>query len=125
MGERIRALTAPVEHGCAILRDSESKATHEFDPSRRISEIDNSVMFVVQPEVDGEVHFDIWRGEPEENLPEVLFDGEIALTYGRMVLSDPNEDFRISVPGLGHGGRVGILVDDLDYAERVQIVLRF
>jgi hypothetical protein len=82
-------------------------------------------MFAVQPAVDGEVKFDIWRGDPEETLPESLLESEITLAHGRIVLADPNEDFRVSVPGLRNGGRVSVLVDDLNYPAEVQVVLRF
>jgi hypothetical protein len=125
MSERIRVLMAPVQHGVVILRDAESKTTHEWDPSRRTSEARDSVMFAVQLSEDGQVCFEIWRGEPQEHLPELLFDGEIVMRHGELVLADANEDFRITVPGLHHGGRVSIFVDELNYTAKVQIVLRF
>lgn len=127
MGERIRALTAPVEHGCVFLRDAESKETHEsWDPkSSRVSWSDDSVLFAVQPSVDGEVDFEIWRGEPQSPLADVLYEGSITLAHGRIVLHDPNDDFRIEVPGLGYGGPLSILVDDVVFPKKVQIALRF
>jgi len=72
MGERVRALSAPVDHGCVFLRDAESTGTHEsWDPkSSRVSWSDDSVLFSVQPSVDGEVEFEIWRGEPKVRWPE-------------------------------------------------------
>lgn len=127
MGERIRALTAPVEHGCVFLRDAESKETHEgWDPnSCGISWSDDSVLFAVQPSVDGEVEFEIWRGEPERPLADVLYEGSIALAHGRIVMHDPNDDYRIEIPGLGYGGPLSILVDDVVFPKTVQITLRF
>jgi hypothetical protein len=127
MGERIRALTAPVEHGCVFLRDTESKETHEdWDPpSSRVSAGDDSVLFMVQPSVDGEVEFEIWRGAPQKPLADVLYEGSIALAHGRIVMHDPNDDFKIEIPGLGNGGPLSILVDDAVYPKKVQIALQF
>jgi hypothetical protein len=109
------------------LRDAESTETHEsWDPkSSRASWSDDSVLFSVQPSVDGEVEFEIWRGEPESPLARVLYEGSIALAHGRIVMHDPNDDFRIDIPGLGHGGLLSILVDDVDFPTRVQIALLF
>jgi len=127
MGERIRTLTAPVEHGCVFLRDAESKETHEsWDPeSSRVNGSNDSVLFAVQPSVDGEVEFEIWTGQPERPLADVLYEGSIALAHGRIVMHDPNDDFRIEIPGLGYGGPISILVDDVIFPKRVQIALRF
>jgi hypothetical protein len=127
MGKRIRALTAPLEHGCVFLRDAESKEAHEsWDPkSSRVSWSDDSVLFAVQPSVDGEVEFEIWRGEPESPLADVLYEGSIALAHGRIVMHDPNDDFRIEIPGLSYGGPLSILVDDVVFPKKVQIALRF
>lgn len=83
------------------------------------------MLFSVRPSVDGEVEFEIWRGEPKDPLAGVLYDGSIFLAHGRIVMHDPNEDFRIEIPGLGHGGRVSILVDDEYFPKNVQIVLLF
>jgi hypothetical protein len=83
------------------------------------------VLFAVQPSVDGEVEFEIWRGEPERPLADLLYEGSIALAHGRIVMHDPNDDFRIEIPGLGYGGRISILVDDVVFPKRVQIALRF
>lgn len=127
MGERIRALSAPTDHGCVFLQDVESKETHgSWNPaSSRVSSGDDSLLFSVRPTVDGQVKFEIWRGEPENPLPRVLFRGSIALARGRIVMHDPNEDFRIEIPGLGNGGPVSILVDDLDSPQKVQVVMLF
>lgn len=127
MGERIRALTAPVEHGCVFLRAVESKETHEdWDPpSSRVSVGDDSVLFAVVPSVDGDVEFEIWRGDPDSPLFEVLHEGSIALAHGVIVLHDPNDDFRVQIPGLGYGGPLSILVDDGVFPKKVQINLRF
>jgi len=77
VGERIRALTAPVDHGCVFLRDVESKEAHE-DWNPRVSLVsasDDSVLFAVLPSVDGDVEFEIWRGEPYIPLPLVMYEG--------------------------------------------------
>jgi hypothetical protein len=127
MGERIRALSAPVDHGSVFLRDSESRETHgNWNPeSSPVSFSDDSVLFSVQPSVDGEVEFEIWRGEPKGPLAKVLYNGSILLAHGRIVMHDANDDFRIEIPGLGHGGPVSILVDDEDFPKKVQVVLLF
>jgi hypothetical protein len=127
MGERIRALSAPVDHGCVFLRDAESKETHGYwnPESSRVSASGDSLLFSVQPSVDGEVEFEIWRGEPKEPLARVLYDGSITLAHGRIVMHDPNDDFRIEIPGLSHGGPVSVLVDDEDFPKKVQVVLLF
>lgn len=120
-------LLAPVEHGCVFLRDAESKEAHEdWDPrSYRVSWKDDSVLFSVQSPVDGKVEFEIWRGQPESPLAAVLHDGSITLAHGRIVMHDPNDDFRIEIPYLGHGGPVSILVDDVDFPTKVHIALLF
>jgi hypothetical protein len=127
MGERIRALTAPVHHGCVFLRDVESKEAHEdWDPaSSRVSAGDGSVLFAVLPSVEGDVEFEIWRGEPYMALPLVMYKGSIHLAHGALVLHDADDDFRLEVPGLGHGGPVSILVDDANFPTKVQIALMF
>lgn len=127
MAERIRALTAPVQHGCVFLRDVESKEAHE-DWNPRVSLVsagDDSVLFAVLPSVEGDVEFEIWSGEPYTPLPLVMYKGSIRLARGAIVLHDPDDDFRLEVPGLGHGGSLSILVDDTDFPARVQIVLLF
>jgi len=127
MGERIRALTAPVLHGCVFLRDVESKEAHEdWNPRvSRVSAGDDSVFFAVLPSVEGDVEFEIWRGELYTPLPLVMYKGSIRLAHGAIVLHDPDDDFRLVVPGLGHGGPLSILVDDADFPTKVQIVLQF
>lgn len=127
MGERIRALTAPVHHGCVFLRDVESEEAHEdWNPSAsHVSGADDSVLFAVLPSVDSDVEFEIWRGEPYMPLPLAMYEGSIRLLHGAIVLHDSDDDFRVEVPGLGHGGPLSILVDDADWPEKVRIVLRF
>lgn len=127
MARRIRILSAPVDHGCVFLRDAESKETHgSWEPrSSRVNATDDSILFSVQPSVDGEVEFEIWRGKPESPLPQVLYEGSLALAHGRISMHDPNQDFKIEIAGLGAGGPVSILVDDLDFPARVQIALLF
>jgi hypothetical protein len=90
-----------------------------------VSAGDDSVLFAVLPSVEGDVEFEIWKGEPYAPLPLVMYKGSIRLVHGTIVLHDPDEDFKIEIPGLGHGGPISILVDDIDFPEKVQIVLRF
>ena len=127
MGDKIRALTAPVAHGCVFLRAVESKETHDdWDPpSSRVSAGDDSVLFAVAPSVDDAVEFEIWRGDPDFPVPDLLHEGPISLAHGVIVLHDPDEDFRIQVPGLGYGGPLSILVNDVVFPRKIQIVLRF
>jgi hypothetical protein len=127
MGERIRALTAPVHHGCVFLRDVESKEAHEDwnPPTSHVSGADDSVLFAVLPSVDGDVEFEIWQGEPYKSLPVVMYEGSIRLLHGAIVLHDADDDFKLEIRGLGHGGELSILVDDANWPEKVQIVLRF
>jgi len=127
MAELLRKLVAPVDHGCVYLRDAESRSPHlEWDPATsNVSLSGDSVLFAVQPSVDGHVVFEIYRGRPERALAETLFEGPIKLAHGRIVMHDPNEDFRLEIPELGHGGEMTILVDDVNYPASVQIVLRF
>jgi hypothetical protein len=127
MAERIRALMAPVRHGCVFLRAVESKDTHEdWDPPvHRVSAGDDSVLFAVLPSVDGDVEFEIWRGQPYTPLPLVMYEGSIRLAHGAIVLHDPDDEFKLEVSGLGRGGSLSILVDDVDFPTSVQIVLLF
>jgi hypothetical protein len=127
MGKLIRALLAPVHHGAVFLEDTESKETHErWDPeSSQVNWGDDSLLFSVRPSVDGDVEFQIWRGEPEIPLTGALYQGSITLAHGRIVMRDANDDFRIEIPGLGHGGSVSILVDNVDFPGKVQIALLF
>src|SRR5437016_2916310 len=117
MGERIRALTAPVHHGCVFLRDVISKETHDgWDPSASlVSAGDDSVLFAVLPSVEGDVEFEIWRGEPYAPLPLVMYKGSIRLAHGAIVMHDTDDDFKLEIPGLGHGGPLSILVDDAEF----------
>lgn len=123
----IRILTAPVHHGCVLLRDVESNEAHEdWDSSfSRVSAGDDSVLFAVLPSVDGDVKFEIWQSEPYTPLPLVMHEGSIRLANGWIVLHDPDDDFKIEISGLGQGGPFSILVDDADFPTKVQIVLRF
>ncbi|MGE5133609.1 MAG: hypothetical protein ACM32E_11960 [Gemmatimonadota bacterium] len=127
MGGQIRALTAPVDHGCVFLRDVESKETHEdWDPSvSRVSAGVDSVLFAVLPSVEGDVEFEIWRGEPTAPLPLVMYKGSIRLVHGVIVLHDADDGFKLEILGLGHGGPLSILVDDVSFPAMVQIVLLF
>jgi hypothetical protein len=127
IGERIRALTAPVHHGCVFLRDVESKETHEdWDPpASLVSAGDDSVLFAVLPPDDGDVEFEVWRGEPYTPLPLVMYKGSIRLAHGAIVLHDPDDEFKLEISGLGHGGPLSILVDDADFPAKVQIILLF
>lgn len=127
MSERIRALMAPVLHGCVFLRDVESKETHDdWDPAvSHVSAGDDSVLFAVLPSVEGEVEFEFWRGEPSDPLPLVMYSGSIRLVHGVVVLHDSDDEFRLEVSGLGRGGPLSILVDDTRFPASVQIVLLF
>lgn len=127
MAELIRQLTAPVDHGCVFLRDAESKETHSaWNPGASpVSWSEDSLLFAVQPAVDGPVEFEIWKGEGDGRLADVLFEGSIRLLHGRLIMHDPNDDFRIELAGLGHGGGVVISADHPYSPARVKIDLLF
>jgi hypothetical protein len=127
LGDRIRQVVAPVEHGYVLLRDAESTEAHVgWDPDTAlVSYAPDSILFSVRRSADGEVALEIFRGIPDRPLDNRLLAGEIYLAHGRIVLHDPNDDFRVEVPGLGHGGPLSILVDEIDLPAKVQIVLEF
>jgi hypothetical protein len=109
------------------LQDAESKETHDdWDPrARPVSWKSDSVLFSVQPSVDGDVEFEIWRGGPESPLTEVLCEGSIALAHGRILMRSPDDDFKVEIYGLGRGGPVSIMVDDVAFPSKVQVALLF
>jgi hypothetical protein len=126
-GERIWSLTAPVRHGCVFVRAVESKETHDgWDPATSlVSAAADSVFFAVLPEVDGDVEFELWRGEPDRRLPVVMHEGSMDLMHGAVVFHDPDDEFKLEVSGLGRGGPLSVLADDGDFPAHVQIVFQF
>ncbi|MET9229585.1 hypothetical protein [Lentzea sp. NPDC003310] len=126
MGELIGAFTAAVHHGCLVLEDDQvTGLRHDsWDPAEARYDLeDDSVVFSVQPSVDGPVTVRVWRGEPEPGATAVpYFSGELQCARGRARLFDANEDVSLTFELEPGPNPFHVLTDSVDHPESVDIV---
>ncbi|WIX85606.1 hypothetical protein [Amycolatopsis sp. DG1A-15b] len=113
-----------VDHGCLIVRDvgAEDDLT-DWDPAdANWYRSGNSIIFGVMPGVEGPVQCAVFDECPEPALPVVLARQEISAPSRRLVVHDPNETVRFEFRVQAEVVELLLLVDDGDFASRVQIV---
>ncbi|MEU4247002.1 hypothetical protein AB0F15_06285 [Amycolatopsis sp. NPDC026612] len=82
----------------------------------------NSIIFGVMPGAEGSVECAVFDEQPEPALPVVLARQEISAPSRRLVVHDPNETVRFEFRVRAEVVALLLLVDDGDFASRVQIV---
>ncbi|MFE9745365.1 hypothetical protein ACFYOT_10705 [Saccharothrix saharensis] len=117
---------AKIEHGCLILRDvgSDDDVT-DWDPvSSNWYQEGSTLIFEVQAGVDGPVECEVWKSTPLEVLSANLFEASLPCPSGWLVLHDPNGYARMQFTGLRDSVFCSVMVDDLQFPSKVQILLR-
>lgn len=117
---------AKIEHGCLILRDAGSEDdVSGWDPaSSSWYREGSSLIFGVQPSVDGPVECEVWKSAPPVVLPVNLFEVSLPCPSGWLVLHDPNEYTRMQFTGFRGSVICSVTVDDPQFPSKVQILLR-
>ncbi|MCF0078609.1 hypothetical protein LZ269_14495 [Streptomyces lomondensis] len=120
------AFLAKIEHGCLILRDAGSDDdVSDWDPtSSSWHREGSSLIFGVQASVDGPVECEVWKSAPPATLPANLFEESLPCPSGWLVLHDPNEHARMQFSGFRNSVLCSVMVDDLQFPSKVQILLR-
>ncbi|MFD7308030.1 hypothetical protein [Promicromonospora sp. NPDC059942] len=120
------AFLAKIEHGCLILRDARSDDdVSDWDPtSSNWHQEGSSVIFGVQASVDGPVECEVWRSDPPTALSVNLLETALPCPSGWLALHDPNEHVRMQFVGFPESALCSVMVDDLQFPSKVQIVLR-
>jgi hypothetical protein len=85
---------------------------------------EHAVLIATRPDHIGNVHVQVLRGDDEGDLGEQVFDGELAVVSGCMVVGSVLAGQVLEV-GVGERGYVPvkIFVDPVELPERVAIVL--
>jgi hypothetical protein len=125
MDNLVLSFHAKVEHGCLVVRDLQSgDDVSDWDPSSETwYKSGSSIIFAVLPESEGWVDCEVWKASPVTPLPISLFIEEMPNESGRLVLHDPNERVRMQFRGVRGGVRISALVDDRDFASKVQLIV--
>jgi hypothetical protein len=120
------AFLAKIAHGCLILRDATSEDdVSDWDPeSSSWYREGSSLIFGVQAGVDGPVECEVWKSDPPETLPANLFEVSLPCPSGWLVLHDPNEYARMQFAAFRESVLCSVMVDDLCFPAKVQIVLK-
>ena len=118
------AFETELQHGCIVLRDTESEGDiSDWDPSERAWFVDRgSAIFAVLPGVDGQVRCEVWRGSPDSPLPHRLFE-ETFVISGAFQATDPAGVVSVELATIRGAHQVEVLVDDLEWAGHVQVVV--
>ncbi|MDT0382075.1 hypothetical protein RM572_25265 [Streptomyces sp. DSM 42041] len=105
-----------------MLRGIEAEFYHsDWDPDLTPVDVGNdSIMLAARFMVEGLVTVKIWKGKLETRLPYTIHAGILSHPRKVLVIHDPNEEVRMEFRG---EGAVRVAVDDVDLAERVDIVL--
>ncbi|WP_282204267.1 hypothetical protein [Kitasatospora fiedleri] len=119
------AFLAKIEHGCLILRDAGSDSdVSGWDPtSSSWYREGSSLIFSVQPGVDGPVECEVWKSASPVMLPEKLFEASLPCPSGWLVLHDANDHVRMQFLGLRDSVICSVMVDDPQFPSKVQILL--
>ncbi len=111
-------------HGCLVVRDTESDGdVSDWDPEESLWYVDGgSVIFAVQPGVDGPVRCEVWDGLPDRVLPQQIFEARLRIE-GELQVEDPAGVIDIRLRWLRGDKRLAVFADDAEFAARVQIVV--
>jgi hypothetical protein len=126
MTEPIRSFVAPVEHGCLILRDENSKTPHDdWDPALRPYQVKaESTIFSVQPAVEGPVKVAIYREVAPDSGSNRFFDASVNVSRGRVIIHDPNDDVSMTFRVKSGLNNYTVFVDDVEFPQTIDIVFR-
>jgi hypothetical protein len=116
------------DHGLLVVEDSESSAAHdEWDSaSEYVHFEDDSIYVAVQSVVDGPVEVCIYRENRKRNDMEGLtetFSGNFESRSGRLRIHDSDEKTVVTVPMRRGSNRLAVLVDELNFAARVVVLV--
>ncbi|MGW0522961.1 hypothetical protein [Crossiella sp. NPDC003009] len=117
------SFNAQAGHGCLIVRDKSSEGdVSGWDPAEaNWYKAGSSIIFAVLHGSEGWIDCEIWREEPTSPLPVQMFDEELVLDTGQLVVHDPNESVQMALRCRVGRIRVMVLVDDLDFASKIQL----
>ncbi|WHT16039.1 hypothetical protein N8J89_23205 [Crossiella sp. CA-258035] len=87
--------------------------------------VGSSIIFAVLHGSEGWLDCEVWRGEPTSPLPLQMFDEELLLDTGWLAVHDPNENVQMKLRCRAGRIRIKALVDDLDFASKVQLCMAF
>lgn len=121
-GKLLGSFLIPVHHGLLILRDSESRSTHDdWDPSRPGVHVENDSIYVpVVPAIEDSISFAIFLGRVGSPDMHVVYSGPVELESGRLVVHDANEDIYVVFHVDADVNNVQISVDDLGLPRTVE-----
>lgn len=119
------AFEVRAQHGCLVVRDSESDGDiSDWNPAEQTWFSDqNAAIFAVTPGVEGPVHCEVWGDAPDDLLPGRVFE-DVFDIVGVLEVGDPAGTAGLEVPGLEGSRRVSVFVDHLDWPTRVQVIVR-
>jgi hypothetical protein len=119
----MRSFSAPIEHGCLILRDENASSEHgDWEPGEAPYQAKrDSIIFSTIPSVEGMVEVKIWDGIPEDGYGEPYLAVDLHSDRGRVTIHDPNEDvlmvFRVK-KGLNS---VVVRADSVQFPRQLQV----
>ncbi|MFD4536179.1 hypothetical protein ACFWNL_35795 [Kitasatospora sp. NPDC058397] len=125
MSDSVLSFRVRVDHGCLLVRDMQGDDdVSDWDPgSSNWYKSGSSVIFGVLPASEGWIECEVWKSRPHHLLPIRLFAEKIESPSGWLVIHDPNEHVRMAFRGSLGSTRVSALVDNRDFASKVQIVI--
>ena len=123
-GQMLAAVEVGAEHGCLVVRDTESEGdTSGWDPREQPWLVDRgSAIFAVRPATEGTVRCEVWRDAAVDELPHEMFN-EVFTIGAALFVGDPSGVASIVLPDTRGVRTVRVLVDDPDWPAQVQVVV--
>lgn len=124
MAEMYAAFEVKAQHGCLVLRDSESERdVSDWDPTTQAWFVNHgSAIFGVIPGVEGHVRCEIWRGQPDRRLPHEMFSEPFTI-LGALRVEDPAGVVRVELATMRGARQIQVTVDDINWPLQVQIAV--
>lgn len=124
MAEPLLSFRAKASHGALIVRGLQAKDDiSDWDPTTsNWHQVGQSVIFGVLPDSEGPTEFEVWTSRPGNLLPTRLFETNIAVDNGWLVVHDPNEHIRMEFHGKRGQMAISARGDDLECPSKVQLI---
>lgn len=122
------SFTTFFDHGLLMIEEFESTSVHDgWDAATEYAHFDgDSLYLAVQSVVDGPVAVAAYRdGAPNSETQGMVdaFSGELESRVGRLRIHDSDDKLVLTVAGRHGRNRLTVLVDELNWATRVIIVI--
>ena len=123
MPKLVVALEFEPQHGCIVVRDTESMGDVSEAPIGSHWFFDRgSAILAVRPGIEGLVRCEVWLGTPHAALPTVIADEEFDIA-GELEVEDPAKVVWARLAWVRGVQRLVVRVDEAAFPTRVQVIV--